>query len=837
VIPGAAISSSTAAAICSGSSITFTATPTNGGAAPTFNFRVNGLSVQNSGSNTYVTSSLTNGQVVDVIITSNAACASPATATSAVLPISVTTANTWRGTSANWNDNQNWCGGIPSGTADITIPSGAAFYPVITTGTVQVNNITIASGASVTVNNGELSISGTITNNGSLDATNGSVTLNGTLAAQTISGSMFVNNTVKNLKISNNLGVSLGGAGNILNLTGTLNFGTPAAILTTNGNLTLKSSAAGTARVGEGSSTGNYINGTVNFERFIPARRAWRMVSFPFTTSGAPTINACFQEGVGGFASSNPNPGYGTHITGGIIGNGFDQNSSGGSSIKELSGNNWIGVTTTNQPVTNQRGYFIFVRGSRANDLSLGTGAAADNTILRGRGNLRQGTQSISIGASGWQMVGNPFASPINLSAVAITNSSLINNNFKLWDPKLGGSNNVGGFVTASYNGSGYDCVPAAVSNITQFAQSASTFFVDPISAGTLTIHEVHKSSGGNDNVFRPSAAQPKLHINLRSVNADATKPVVDGAMVGYGENFSNSIDQFDAGRLSVGGESISILRDNVQLTIERRQPFTQSDTIFLNMTNMKNMGYQLEFIPSAFDTAFLSAWLEDAATASITPLSTGVNTIYDFSVSSGYNPGRFRIVFKQTIPIVVPVKFTGITASRQNKNIAVAWKVENQVNVIRYEVEKSVDGSNFRKVNTVAATGINNSSATYNWLDENAFSGKNYYRIKMIDRDGRFSYSPIAKIHFTAKTGIAIYPNPVTNNTYQLQMTGQAEGEYQVTTYSSNGQKVCSSKVLYNGTDATKTISLQNKLSQGLYKVEILTPGGSITTINVIVE
>ncbi len=391
--------------------------------------------------------------------------------------------------------------------------------------------------------------------------------------------------------------------------------------------------------------------------------------------------------------------------------------------------------------------------------------------------------------------------------------------------------------MTVSYNGSGYDFTPAAVSNITQFAQSASAFFVDARTAGSLTINEAHKSAGGSDNVFRPVATQQKMYINLRSVNADATKPVVDGAMVGYGENFSNGIDQFDAGRLLGSVESISVLRDSVPFTIERRQPITERDTIFLRLAGMRNRRYQLEFIPSAFDTTFLSAWLEDATTAASTPLSTGTTTLYDFTISSGYNPGRFRIVFKKNQPIVVPVKFTSVKAIRQNANIAVTWKVENQVNVTRYEIEKSADGSNFSKVGMVSATGGANSSATYTWIDERVLAGMNYYRIKMIEVDGRHSYSPVARVSFNAQSEITIYPNPVTNNTYQLKMTGQPEGEYQLTTYSSDGQRVGSNKVQYNGADAIKKVVLQSKLPQGLYKVEIRKPGGGITTINVMVE
>ena len=68
--------------ICADTSVTFTATYTNGGSLPSFNFYLNGVSVQNLVSNTYSNAALNNGDSVWVVMTSNEACASPGTATS-----------------------------------------------------------------------------------------------------------------------------------------------------------------------------------------------------------------------------------------------------------------------------------------------------------------------------------------------------------------------------------------------------------------------------------------------------------------------------------------------------------------------------------------------------------------------------------------------------------------------------------------------------------------------------------------------------------------------------------------------------------------------------------
>src|SRR3989442_5931172 len=67
--------------ICSGTSVTFTATPANGGTTPSYQWKVNGVNA-GTNSNTFTTTTLANGNIITVDLTSNATCASPATVTS-----------------------------------------------------------------------------------------------------------------------------------------------------------------------------------------------------------------------------------------------------------------------------------------------------------------------------------------------------------------------------------------------------------------------------------------------------------------------------------------------------------------------------------------------------------------------------------------------------------------------------------------------------------------------------------------------------------------------------------------------------------------------------------
>src|SRR5688572_16649572 len=91
VAPSVIITANPAGAICAGTNVTFTATPTNGGATPAYQWKLNGNNVGTNG-NTYSNNALVNGDVITVVMTSSLGCASPTTATSTGITMTVTAA-------------------------------------------------------------------------------------------------------------------------------------------------------------------------------------------------------------------------------------------------------------------------------------------------------------------------------------------------------------------------------------------------------------------------------------------------------------------------------------------------------------------------------------------------------------------------------------------------------------------------------------------------------------------------------------------------------------------------------------------------------------------------
>jgi hypothetical protein len=92
--PSVSITVAPSSLICAGSAVTFTATPVNGGSSPSYQWRINGSNVSGATSDSFTSSTLTNGQVVSCVLTSNASCLSATTATSNNITMTVNATTT-----------------------------------------------------------------------------------------------------------------------------------------------------------------------------------------------------------------------------------------------------------------------------------------------------------------------------------------------------------------------------------------------------------------------------------------------------------------------------------------------------------------------------------------------------------------------------------------------------------------------------------------------------------------------------------------------------------------------------------------------------------------------
>ncbi|MDF2453193.1 MAG: hypothetical protein K0S26_2697 [Bacteroidota bacterium] len=153
VVPSVAISQTGGSnPLCTGSSATFTATPTNGGTTPSYQWKVNGSNV-GTNSSTYTDAGLTNGQTVRCVMTSNAACPSTPTASSSVVTMTVNSTVAPGITIAQISGTNPMCTGASS-TFTATISNGGT-TPVYQWMVDGINAGTNSPSFSATLNNGD----------------------------------------------------------------------------------------------------------------------------------------------------------------------------------------------------------------------------------------------------------------------------------------------------------------------------------------------------------------------------------------------------------------------------------------------------------------------------------------------------------------------------------------------------------------------------------------------------------------------------------------------------------------------------------------------------------
>jgi Secretion system C-terminal sorting domain len=120
---------------------------------------------------------------------------------------------------------------------------------------------------------------------------------------------------------------------------------------------------------------------------------------------------------------------------------------------------------------------------------------------------------------------------------------------------------------------------------------------------------------------------------------------------------------------------------------------------------------------------------------------------------------------FNKTAPL--PVKLLDLTVQKLNNDVLVKWKTGSEANVDRYEIEVArgnldLQAGDFSKIGEVISAGSSTSGNNYNFTDtETEKFGPRYYRLKIVNQDGSFTYSPIRSVVFSEAVLWQVYPNP----------------------------------------------------------------------------
>jgi hypothetical protein len=482
----------------------------------------------------------------------------------------------------------------------------------------------------------------------------------------------------------------------------------------------------------------------------------------------------------------------------------------------------------------------LFVRGNRATNLPLNTTAPTSTTVLEPKGTLRIANPSLTapIAASpSFNIIGNPFASTIDFHQFALTNAGKINDVFSVLDPNQLGSSGTGGlFVTFTYGGGSYVAAPAATAGLGQNIQSGQAFLVQSSGAsGTVSFTEAHKLAGSVTTPFTPTVNLEQFRTNVYSVNSDGSNGnLADGVLTIFGSNFNIGIDNVDALKPTNLYENVGHRSSGRVLAIDARPIIDSHDTLFYNIS-LYQKPYRFEFIAEGLDHPGLRGYLHDNYLNTDTPLSLNGTTTVDFVTNSDIasrDNSRFSVVFTTDAPL--PVTLRNVKAYEKNTGVQVEWTLSQEINMDHYEVEKSSTGMNFSKAGSVASAGNSSTSVGYGWFDAAPNMGANFYRIKMIDKNGAFSYSSVVKVVISkGAPAIAIYPNPAVDGMINIQFTNVPKGIYQIKLINSIGQVVMTKQIQHEEGSSNETLRPDKQIAHGNYQIEVTggTDNAKLTT------
>jgi len=359
-------------------------------------------------------------------------------------------------------------------------------------------------------------------------------------------------------------------------------------------------------------------------------------------------------------------------------------------------------------------------------------------------------------------------------------------------------------------------CIIDSVLNDNRDTKTTGGFTSSGTSAWTPSTVRAYS---GSTSWFAPNLTTPSsTSLTSASTATTAAKPL---SILSFWHNFRTET-QYDGGVVEYSTDGGATWVDasplflntgytytmDASTTLKNRKAFSGNSKGFeQTMVNLASLGttpVQFRFRMETDQGTGVEGWyIDDIVRAN------GCGEI----LRSGMYDGAGMRVDSATVPVFVnvqqslPVTLLWFYTNQLGGQVALDWKTVSEMDVKDFTVEWSADAVTWAGIGNVTAQNQNNNS--YNFMHSNPVIGNNYYRIKMNDIDGKFTYSPVRIVTLKEKgnPAVVLIPNPVNANALL---------------YISKEVKATSVKV-YN---AAGSIVMQQTVGAGVQQVRISTAG-----------
>ncbi|HMZ46461.1 MAG TPA: T9SS type A sorting domain-containing protein, partial [Chitinophagaceae bacterium] len=184
---------------------------------------------------------------------------------------------------------------------------------------------------------------------------------------------------------------------------------------------------------------------------------------------------------------------------------------------------------------------------------------------------------------------------------------------------------------------------------------------------------------------------------------------------------------------------------------------------------------------------------------------------------------------------IILPLNIISFKVNYNAPNAVINWEVQNELQTENYDVEFSINGTEFTKIFTVQAKNIGNANYTQWHNLDNYTQNVFYYRIKQTDKDGKIYYTNIASIKVNRDSKITVAPNPFRNH-FSVNYNSVSNEKVTISLISNDGKIISTKQVdVVKGINQIMFDNLQY-LQHGLYFLRVQTLK-NITTLKLLKE
>jgi hypothetical protein len=782
---------------------------------------------------------------------------------------------------------------IKQGTGAFTFTGGLSNAGTFTgSGALTVDGAFVnSSTGTFSEGTGTTTFNGAYTNNGTFTYAPGTTTFNGS-TAQALADNSTNGTKFNNVNFSGTGTKTMSGTGQFsVASTGVLTMGT-SATLNAGGVLTLLSDANGSAAV-DVMPSGASISGSVSVQRFFTGgldanNRGYRMMSSPVNQTGNPTLSGGSYVSVN-TSTFNLNSLKNGAFTGGPggTGSGFSGTSVGptlylyketiaaSSSTTSFTSGKHVGIirvgtsdvqtlhsidaTATISSVTIPIGngfMFYFVGNASRTTGSATTGGAPQDATITAPGYLNQGTFNVKLwyradallsyaaadaAARGFCMVGNPYASTINLNTVMTDNATAngISAIYVLNSRKGGTAQNFISYTNLgnsspllqgyAVSGGGFIVKAKATTSFLTFKESQKVPSTQLTGNGLImSAPKADELAGRFKNAVMampPFSSAPEISGLYVKMEKDAN--VFDYTGIYFRNGYESKYDENDAPYLAPLTNTVgmaSLTSDGKKTAVNIMADYHQGSRVKLSVTAATTGIYKLKLEGVRnIDTLYNIYLIDHLKKDSLDIRHYGT---YAFNLvstdTSTFGGNRFELVIRRKpLPQYL---LTNFVATKVTEGVNINWNTVNESNYTGFTLEKlNKTTGEYAPLYDKQSDG----SAAYNYVDHAPNSGSNIYRLKQNDIDNNISYSQPVTIFYdknAAGSGLfSVFPNPTSEMINVSIPEPTSAATYKFKLYDSMGNLVMQ-----------KTSSTSNwsenigSLKTGAYIVEVIKSNGA---------